>query len=370
MIDINDIRNQLEEIKEQSDKLILSLDSDSAREEIAALEKETVKEDFWQDNENSQKVLQRIKVLKDRAAKAADLQTKLDDCFILLEFIDEHPEDEELSNELIEAMEQLNDTYTEIRMYSLLNGTNDKNNAYLTLHAGAGGTEACDWAEMLFRMYTRYFEQKGFKATVTDYLDGDGAGIKSVSVYVEGEYAYGYLKGESGVHRLVRISPFDSAGRRHTSFASCEVIPEISDEIEVKIKAEDLSVDTFRSSGKGGQHVNKTDSAVRITHLPTNVVVACQSERSQHQNRDKAMKMLMSKLMEIKEREHKEKIEDLKGNQMDIGWGSQIRSYVFCPYTMVKDHRTGYETGDVQSVMDGNLDAFINEYLTQNPAID
>ena len=370
MIDYGAIRNELNDIKAESAKLIKSLDSEQSRNEIENLEHQTMQEAFWQDNENSQKVLQRIKVLKDRSAKAVDLKTKLEDCFVLLEFSEENPEDQELENELVTAKEDLKNAYIQIRMYSLLNGTNDKNNAYLTLHSGAGGTEACDWVEMLFRMYSRYFESKGFKATVTDYLDGDGAGIKSVTVYVEGEYAYGYLRGESGVHRLVRISPFDSAGRRHTSFASCEVIPEVSHDIEVKIKTEDLRIDTFRSSGKGGQHVNKTDSAIRITHLPTNIVVACQSERSQHQNKESAMRMLMSKLEEIKEREHKEKIEDLKGEQMDIGWGSQIRSYVFCPYTMVKDHRTNYETGDVQSVMDGNLDAFVNEYLTQNPTID
>jgi peptide chain release factor 2 len=370
MIDFNIIENELNEIKDNSTKLIKSLDSDNTKEEIASLEEETYKEGFWQDNENSQRILQRIKVLKDRAAKAKDLKTRIEDCFVLLEFAEENPEDEMLGQELIDAKNDLSKAYMEIRMYSLLNGPNDKNNAYLTLHAGAGGTEACDWVEMLFRMYTRYFEEKGFKVTVTDYLDGDGAGIKSISMYIEGEYAYGYLRGESGVHRLVRISPFDSAGRRHTSFASCEVIPEISNEIDIKIKAENLRIDTYRSSGKGGQHVNKTDSAIRITHIPTNIVVACQSERSQHQNKETAMKMLMSKLLEIKEREHKEKIEDLKGSQMDIGWGSQIRSYVFCPYTMVKDHRTNYETGDVQSVMDGNLDPFINEYLAQNPTID
>ena len=255
----------------------------------------------------------------------------IEDCVVVLEFAEENPEDEMLGQELIDAKNDLSKAYMEIRMYSLLNGPNDKNNAYLTLHAGAGGTEACDWVEMLFRMYTRYFEEKGFKVTVTDYLDGDGAGIKSISMYIEGEYAYGYLRGESGVHRLVRISPFDSAGRRHTSFASCEVIPEISNEIDIKIKAEDLRIDTYRSSGKGGQHVNKTDSAIRITHIPTNIVVACQSERSQHQNKETAMKMLMSKLLEIKEREHKEKIEDLKGSQMDIGWGSQYVPMSFCP---------------------------------------
>ena len=370
MIDFSIIKNELHSIKEETAKLIESLNSESAKAEISELEARTLKEDFWQDSENSQKTLQRIKVLKDRATKAKNLQTQLDDSFVLLEFAEDSPDDDAMEQEFLEAKDKLEKTYMEIRMYSLLNGPNDKNNAYLTLHSGAGGTEACDWVEMLYRMYTRYFEEKGFKATVTDYLDGDGAGIKSVTFYVEGDYAFGYLRGENGVHRLVRISPFDSAGRRHTSFASCEVIPEISPENDVKIKTEDIRIDTYRSSGKGGQHVNKTDSAIRITHLPTNIVVACQSERSQHQNKETCMRMLLSKLNDIKEREHKEKIEDLKGLQMDIGWGSQIRSYVFCPYTMVKDHRTNYETGDVQSVMDGDLDPFINEYLTQNPTID
>lgn len=232
------------------------------------------------------------------------------------------------------------------------------------MHAGAGGTEAQDWAQMLLRMYTRWAERKGFKVTVLDCLDGDEAGIKSVTIQVEGENAYGYLKAERGVHRLVRISPFDAGGRRHTSFASLDVIPELSDEIEVDINPEDIRIDTYRSSGAGGQHVNKTESAVRITHLPTGIVVTCQNERSQHQNKDTAMKMLKSKLMALKEREQKEKIEDLKGVQMEIAWGSQIRSYVFCPYTMVKDHRTNYEESNVDSVMDGNLDGMINSYLT------
>ena len=251
MIDFNIIENELNEIKDNSTKLIKSLDSDNTKEEIASLEEETYKEGFWQDNENSQRILQRIKVLKDRAAKAKDLKTRIEDCFVLLEFAEENPEDEMLGQELIDAKNDLSKAYMEIRMYSLLNGPNDKNNAYLTLHAGAGGTEACDWVEMLFRMYTRYFEEKGFKVTVTDYLDGDGAGIKSISMYIEGEYAYGYLRGESGVHRLVRISPFDSAGRRHTSFASCEVIPEISNEIDIKIKAENLRIGYISFIRKG-----------------------------------------------------------------------------------------------------------------------
>ena len=245
----------------------------------------------------------------------------------------------------------------------LLSKEYDGLNAIVEIHPGAGGTESQDWAEMLYRMYQRYCSNKGFKIEVLDYLDGDVAGIKSVTFLVKGKYAYGHLKAEKGVHRLVRISPFDSSKRRHTSFASVDVIPELDDTIEIDIKPEDLRIDTYRASGAGGQHINKTSSAVRITHIPTNIVVACQSERSQLQNRETAMKMLKSKLLDLKEKEHKEKIEDLKGVQMDIAWGSQIRSYVFCPYTMVKDHRTNYEVGNVQAVMDGKIDDFMESYL-------
>lgn len=250
-----------------------------------------------------------------------------------------------------------------LEVESLLSGKHDKDNAIITIHPGAGGTEAQDWAEMLYRMYSMWAEKNDYKLEELDYLEGDGAGLKSVTFSVSGENSYGYLKGESGVHRLVRISPFDSAGRRHTSFASVEVIPEISDDVEVIINPEDLRVDTYRSSGAGGQHVNKTESAIRITHIPTNIVVSCQTQRSQIQNRETAMKMLKSKLLELKERENKEKIEDLKGVQREIAWGSQIRSYVFCPYTMVKDHRTNYETGNVEAVMNGEINEFINAYL-------
>ena len=244
-----------------------------------------------------------------------------------------------------------------------MSGKYDVNNAMITLHPGAGGTEAQDWVEMLYRMYTRWANDNGYQVEELDYLEGEEAGIKSVTALIKGDYAYGYLKSEHGVHRLIRISPFDSGGRRHTSFASVEVLPEITDDIEMQINPDDLRVDTYRASGAGGQHINKTSSAVRITHIPTNIVVACQSERSQIQNRETAMKMLKTKLLDLKEKEQKEKIEDLKGNQMDIAWGSQIRSYVFCPYTMVKDHRTGYEVGNVQAVMDGDLNGFMEAYL-------
>ncbi len=271
--------------------------------------------------------------------------------------------DDEIAREIEKSIPKLEKEIENIELQTLLSGKYDKSNAILTLHPGAGGTESQDWAEMLYRMYTRWAAKNGYEVKELDYLEGEEAGIKSVTFEVIGENAYGYLKGEMGVHRLVRISPFDAGGRRHTSFASLEVLPEITDDIQIEINPDDLRVDTYRASGAGGQHINKTSSAVRITHIPTNIVVACQSERSQIQNRETAMKMLKSKLLDLKEKEQKEKIEDLKGEQKDIAWGNQIRSYVFCPYTLVKDHRTNYEVGNVESVMDGNIDGFIEAYL-------
>lgn len=271
--------------------------------------------------------------------------------------------DASVIEEVRNGLDEFKRNFEKLRLETLFTGPYDKNNAILTLHAGAGGTEAQDWAQMLLRMYTRWAENNDFTVTTLDFLDGDEAGVKSVTIQVTGDNAYGYLKSEHGVHRLVRISPFDSAGRRHTSFTSCEVMPEIDDDIEIDIRPEDIKVDVYRASGAGGQHVNKTSSAVRMTHMPTGVVVACQNERSQFQNRETALKMLKSKLFDIKEREHKDKVEDLKGLQLDIAWGSQIRSYVFCPYTLVKDHRTNYEEGSVDNVMDGEIDGFINAYL-------
>jgi len=268
--------------------------------------------------------------------------------------------------EVKSGVKQLKKGVDKLETENLLSGNHERNNAIITIHPGAGGTESQDWAQMLYRMYTMWTEKNGFKLEELDYLDGEVAGIKSVTFRVSGVYAYGYLKGESGVHRLVRISPFDSGGRRHTSFASVEVIPEIDDSIQIEIDPNDLKVDTYRSSGAGGQHVNKTESAIRITHLPTNIIVSCQTQRSQIQNRETAMKMLISKLMELKERENKEKIEDLKGIQREIAWGSQIRSYVFCPYTLVKDHRTNFEVGNVQAVMDGEINDFMDSYLRMN----
>jgi len=301
--------------------------------------------------------------LKAKVETYEKLLSDLEDLKVLNELGIEE-QDESVIPEVKQELERLKDAYGKLKLETLLNGLYDRNNAIMTLHAGAGGTEAQDWVQMLLRMYTRWAEDHDYEVRTLDYLDGDEAGIKSVTIQIIGENAYGYLRSEKGVHRLVRISPFDASGRRHTSFASVDVMPELDDEIEVEIRPEDLKIDTYRSSGAGGQHVNKTESAVRITHIPTGIVVSCQNERSQIQNRETAMKMLKAKLLELKEREQKEKIEDLKGVQMDIAWGSQIRSYVFCPYTMVKDHRTNYETGDVQAVMDGDLDKFIHAFLS------
>lgn len=332
------------------------------RQELKALEDKTLEQDFWNDSKESGKVLSKIKSLKDIVAQFTKIETDIDNLIemtelVMLEF------DEELKKEILSSTKIISSDLEKLELQTFLSGKYDKNNAILTIHPGAGGTESQDWAEMLYRMYTRWAEKSEYTVNEIDFLEGDEAGIKSVTFEVIGENAYGYLKGEMGVHRLVRISPFDSNSRRHTSFASVEVLPEITDDIELDINPDDLRVDTYRASGAGGQHVNKTSSAVRITHIPTNIVAQCQSERSQIQNRETAMKMLKSKLLDLKEKEQKEKIEDLKGVQRDIAWGSQIRSYVFCPYTMVKDHRTNYEVGNVQGVMDGDLDGFIESYL-------
>ncbi len=304
-------------------------------------------------------------MLKDKLERYKKIDASLQDLEVLIELGLEE-QDGSVKNEVGEGLERLKKDISAFKIETLLSGSYDKKDAILTLHAGAGGTEAQDWTQMLLRMYTRWAESKGYSTRILDILEGDEAGIKSVTIEVNGQNAYGYLKSEKGVHRLVRISPFDSSGRRHTSFASMDVMPVIDNDINIDINPDDLRVDTFRSSGAGGQHVNKTESAIRITHIPTGIVVSCQTERSQHQNRDTAMKMLKSKLIHLKEQEHKEKIEDLKGLQMEIAWGSQIRSYVFCPYTLVKDHRTNYEQGNVNGVMDGDLDGFINAYLVAN----
>ena len=335
---------------------------DKLKSRLAELEKETLQEGFWSKDNSS--VLQEIKSLKDKINSYTKIYTSLEDLKEMNNLLITE-EDIELVKELLHDTKQLKEDIENLEIKTLLSGKYDANNAILSMHPGAGGTESQDWVEMLYRMYTRWAEKHNFEVKELDYLEGDEAGIKSVTFLVKGEYAYGYLKGEMGVHRLVRISPFDSGGRRHTSFASVEVLPEINDDIEVDINPDDLRIDTYRASGAGGQHINKTSSAVRITHIPTNIVVTCQSERSQIQNRETAMKMLKSKLFDLKEKEHEKNISDLKGDQKDIAWGSQIRSYIFCPYTLVKDHRTNYEVGNVQAVMDGQLDDFIKEYLKQ-----
>jgi peptide chain release factor 2 len=332
------------------------------RKELKELEDNTLEQDFWNDSKESGKVLAKIKSLKDIVSQFSKIESDVNNLIemtelVMMEF------DEELKREILSNTKMISAELEKLELQTFLSGKYDKNNAILTIHPGAGGTESQDWAEMLYRMYTRWAEKSQYIVNEIDFLEGDEAGIKSVTFEVIGENAYGYLKGEMGVHRLVRISPFDSNSRRHTSFASIEILPEITDDIELDINPDDLRVDTYRASGAGGQHVNKTSSAVRITHIPTNIVAQCQSERSQIQNRETAMKMLKSKLLDLKEKEQKEKIEDLKGIQREIAWGSQIRSYVFCPYTMVKDHRTNYEVGNVQAVMDGDLDGFIESYL-------
>ncbi len=362
MLDTGLIKSDIANLSKDIGDLEKSLDTQSIKVEIAGLEEQTAAVDFWNDHENMQKVLQKIKRLKQRLFGYESLADAFENVEVLFELYTEE-KDAEIETELVNCLSELKKEYEIAKLEMLLSGKHDMENAIMTLHAGAGGTEAQDWVEMLLRMYSRWAESRNFKFVITDILPGDDAGIKSVTARVEGNHAYGYLKSENGVHRLVRISPFDSSGRRHTSFASLEVIPEISSDVNISIKPEDIKMDTFRASGAGGQHVNKTDSAVRLTHLPTKIVVACQSERSQHQNRETAMKLLYSKLIELAEREEKEKIEDLKGVQMEIAWGSQIRSYVFCPYTMVKDHRTNFEMGDVHKVMDGDLNGFINAYL-------
>lgn len=317
---------------------------------------------FWDDQKESQKTLKHLKQLKTKIEKFTELENKYEEIQLTIMLANE--ENDASAVDLVRAeIEAFKAAFTMLRLETLLSGEYDANNAIMSIHPGAGGTESQDWASMLMRMYIRWGEDHDYKVEVVEYLDGDEAGLKSAVIRFEGDNAYGFLKSEHGVHRLVRISPFDSAGRRHTSFVSVELLPEIDDDIEIDIRPEDLEIGTYRSSGAGGQHINKTDSAVRIVHKPTGITVACQNERSQLQNKERAMKMLRSKLFEAKQRENVEKISDLKGIQMEIAWGSQIRSYVFCPYTLVSDRRTGYEEGNIAKVMDGGLDGFINSYL-------
>lgn len=339
-------------------------DISNLEKRLQELEEQTSKQEFWEDTENTKKVLSEIKKIKSKFLKYKQIEKEINNLLELSELV-KLEYDDEIANDIMKNTKKEQKNLEKLELETLLSGKYDSNNAIITIHPGAGGTESQDWAEMLYRMYTRWATKNEYEVKELDYLEGEEAGIKSVTFEIIGQNAYGYMKSEKGVHRLVRISPFDSGGRRHTSFASVEVLPEITEDIEININPDDLRVDTYRASGAGGQHINKTSSAVRITHIPTNTVVACQSERSQIQNRETAMKMLKSKLFDLKEQEHKEKIEDLKGEQRDIAWGSQIRSYVFCPYTMVKDHRTNYEVGNVQGVMDGDLDEFMESYLKQ-----
>ncbi len=330
--------------------------------EVEALEAQSAEPGFWDDMEQSQKILQKTKQLKDKIERYNTLKGEWEDSLVLIDLANEE-NDEGMLSEITKAVEKVNADLEKMTLETLLSGPYDKNNAIMTFHAGAGGTEAQDWCSMLLRMYQMYAQKNGYEVQTLDLLPGDDAGVKSATIMISGLNAYGYLKAEKGVHRLVRISPFDAAGRRHTSFASIEVMPEIDDDVEINIRQEDLRVDTYRASGAGGQHINKTDSAIRITHIPTGIVVSCQTQRSQHQNREYAMRMLKSKLAEVAEQQQKEKIEDIKGVQKEIAWGSQIRSYVFHPYNLVKDHRTGFEMGNINAVMDGDLNGFINAYL-------
>ena len=341
---------------------MIHFDISSLESKIIELETETNKPEFWEDLSNSTSILTQLKQYKNKVNKFNKIKEDLQNLVDLNELL-RLEEDIELAKDLLNNTSKLKKEIENLEIETLFSGKYDKNNAILTIHPGAGGTESHDWAQMLYRLYNKWASSNNFTLKELDLLEGEEAGIKSVTFLISGENAYGYLKSEMGVHRLVRISPFDAGGRRHTSFASVEVLPEITEDIEININPDDIRIDTYRASGAGGQHINKTSSAVRITHIPTNIVVSCQAERSQIQNKETAMRMLKSKLLELKEKEQKDKIEDLKGNQMDIAWGSQIRSYVFCPYTLVKDHRTGYETGNVQAVMDGEINDFIFEYL-------
>lgn len=362
LVQLEEALQSLSKLDEEIKELSVSLEIESLRTKAEELEKITCEAGFWDNTENTQTVLTSLKNTKQTVEDYEKLFEGAESLRALIELAIEE-NDESFTEEILEELKNLQKESDAQRIRALLSGEYDRNNAILSIHPGAGGTEAQDWAEMLYRMYSRWAERRGFKVKVLDYLDGEEAGIKSVTILVEGSYAYGYLKSENGVHRLVRVSPFDSSGRRHTSFTSVEILPELDDNTDIEIREEDLEITAHRSSGAGGQHVNKTDSAIRIVHKPTGIVVGCQTERSQLQNKETAMKMLKAKLVEIKERENLDKIEDIKGEKANIEWGSQIRSYVFMPYTLVKDNRTGYEDGNISAVMDGDLDEFMNAYL-------
>lgn len=363
MADFTQMKSQVKQYEEPLQELENALHIQQIEDQYQELSQRAQEPDFWNSPEKAQIVQTQMKHMEDKLERFRKLEAQFEEIFLLIE-MGEESDDEDVYSELIDTFRNFQEQYEAMRLETLLDGEYDDKNAIVSLHAGAGGTEAMDWVSMLFRMYSRWAEQHDYQLKVNDFLDGEEAGLKSIAFSIEGPNAYGYLRGEMGVHRLVRISPFDSSGRRHTSFASLEVVPELDDTINIDIRPEDIRVDTFRASGAGGQHVNKTSSAVRITHLPTNIVVSCQSERSQIQNRETAMKQLKSKLFALAKAQHMDKIDDIKGEQLEIAWGSQIRSYVFQPYRMVKDHRTNYEDSDVEGVMDGDIDAFITAYLS------
>ncbi len=364
LIEYDVYKQKLRDLQPELDKLSAALDLESARQEAARLEDETAQDGFWNDLERSQKVQMRLKQLQNKVGRQEKLLSTWEDLTVLCE-MGQEADDPEILEELKSEFAALEEKVEETRMTTLLSGEYDSSNAILQFHAGAGGTEAQDWAQMLYRMYTRWAERHGFVYKILDYEDGDEAGIKSAAISIEGENAYGLLKSENGVHRLVRVSPFAANARRQTSFAAIEVMPELENDESIEIRDEDIEMQVYRASGAGGQHVNKTSSAVRLIHKPTGIVVASQQERSQFQNKDNCMKMLRAKLLELKAQQHAEKISDIKGVQLKIEWGSQIRSYVFMPYQMVKDTRTGFETSNIDGVMDGDLDGFLNAYLTQ-----
>lgn len=362
MVELDNYKTELASYEESLREVRDSLNLGDKRFRIEELEKNMEAPDFWDDAEKASQSMKEVKELKDIVGRADGLSGKYEDIMTLIEMAYEE-EDEELVAETGQELSEFIQEFEDLRITTMLKGEYDDSNAILTLHAGAGGTESCDWASMLCRMYQRWAEKKGYSVEMLDFLDGDEAGLKSVTLQINGLNAYGYLKSEHGVHRLVRISPFNAAGKRQTSFVSCDVMPDIEQDVDIEIADDDIRIDTYRSSGAGGQHINKTSSAIRITHFPTGIVVQCQNERSQHMNKDKAMQMLKAKLFLLKQQENLEKESDIRGEQKEIGWGNQIRSYVMQPYTMVKDHRTNVESGNVGAVLDGELDTFINGYL-------
>ncbi|MFV8826496.1 peptide chain release factor 2 [Alkalihalobacterium sp. APHAB7] len=361
-MDLTEVKQELSTMAKRLADFRGSLDLEAKETRMSELDERMAEPEFWNDQDTAQQIINESNALKEMVVTYKELQEKYDDLEVTYELAKEEGDDS-FMDELDEGVTSLAKELNEYELQLLLSEPYDKNNAILELHPGAGGTESQDWASMLLRMYTRWAEKKGFKVETLDYLPGDEAGVKSVTLLIKGHNAYGYLKAEKGVHRLVRISPFDSSGRRHTSFVSCEIMPELDDNVEIDVSPEELKVDTYRASGAGGQHINTTDSAVRITHVPTNTVVTCQTERSQIKNRERAMKMLMAKLYQLKIEEQQAELAEIRGEQKDIGWGSQIRSYVFHPYSLVKDHRTNFEIGNTNAVMDGELDGFIDAYL-------